>query len=137
MSKDHVIVPDSAWLSAVEPAETELVNHNERRRFLRVKPDVLSAMLMVDGSRYVVAIRDISEGGALVVNAPLGLKVNDAVEMVVRLEDEIVDVRCRVARVEENPISPAIGVEFMDVVSENTEKLLSYVCKLGMNVIKR
>lgn len=94
-------------------------------------------MLIVNGVRYIVAIRDISTGGARVVNAPHGLDVEDRVEVVARLEEEMVDIRCRVAYVQEDLISPAAGVEFMDVDSDNTEKLLSYVCKLGMEVIRR
>jgi c-di-GMP-binding flagellar brake protein YcgR len=135
MSSEHVNIPGAARIAPVAPAEPEMTSWAERRRFLRVKPDVLSAMLTAGANRYVVAIRDISAGGALVVNAPYDLEVDDQVEMMVRLDDEIIDVRCRVARIVQDPISPAIGVEFIDLASGNTDKLLSYVSKLGMSVI--
>lgn len=107
----------------------------ERRRHLRVKPDVLSALLVIDGERHVVAIRDISTGGARLVNAPVGLRKDDRVELMARLEDEMVDVGCRIAYVQDSLLSPAVGVEFIDVDRKSTEKLLSFVCKLGMELV--
>jgi hypothetical protein len=53
------------------------------------------------------------------------------------LEEEMVNIGCRVAYVKEDPISPAIGIQFLDLDSENTEKLLAYVCRLGMDVMRR
>jgi c-di-GMP-binding flagellar brake protein YcgR len=109
----------------------------ERRRNLRVRPDALSAVMTVGIARHVVSIRDISTGGAKVVNAPQGLQREDRVGLLARLDEEMIDMRCRVAYVNEDPIRGSVGVEFLDVDSESTTKLLSYVCKLGMEVIRR
>jgi c-di-GMP-binding flagellar brake protein YcgR len=133
MSTENEIAPDGA-LAGSFFLNTAGV---ERRRYLRVRPDVLSAILIVNGERYVVAIRDISTGGARIANAPLGLEVDDRIEIVARLEDEMVEVGCPVARVEENLICPTIGVEFLAVDKADTEKLLSFVSSIGMELVKR
>ena len=137
MSNDHVVIPEGANAAPVEPAPMDESCFAERRRYLRVKPDVLSAMLVVNGNRYVVAVRDISTGGARVANAPHDMMKGDHVQLIARLDEEVVDVQCRVARVEEDPLCPTVGVEFIDIDSNNTDKLLSFVCRLGMDVVGR
>lgn len=109
----------------------------ERRRNLRVRPDALSAVMIVGGKRHVVSIRDISTGGARVVNGPQGLLRDDRVELIARLDEDMVHMNCRVAHVNDDPIRGSAGVEFLDVDGESTGKLLSYVCKLGMELIRR
>jgi len=111
-------------------------NNAERRASLRVTPEVLSAMVIVNGERHVVSIRDISTTGARIVNVPLGLRAGDRFILVTRLEEDMVEVNCRVAHSKESPISPVIGVEFVEVGGESTGRLLSYVCKLGIELIR-
>ncbi len=84
-----------------------------------------------------VTSRTPSVSGAQLVNVPHGLIINDRIALITRLDEEMVEVRCRVAYVRENPIKPVIGVEFLDVDGENTGKLLSFVCKLGIELIRR
>lgn len=136
---ESVIEDGGGQATATELASASdmLSKDAERRNSLRVRPDVLSAMVTVGGERYVVAIRDISTTGAQLVNVPHGLIINDRIALITRLDEEMVEVRCRVAYVRENPIKPVIGVEFLDVDGENTGKLLSFVCKLGIELIRR
>jgi len=131
MNNERNMQPDGNGGAAVMPA----AGGAERRASLRVTPEVLSAMVIVDGQRHVVSIRDISTTGARIVNVPGGLKAGDRFILVTRLEDDMVEVNCRVAHSKDSIISPVVGAEFVEVDGESTSRLLSYVCKLGIELI--
>jgi c-di-GMP-binding flagellar brake protein YcgR len=132
MNNERNMQPDGNGGAALMPVS----NGAERRNSLRVTPEVLSAMVIVDGHRHVVSIRDISTTGARIVNVPAGLKSGDRFVLVTRLEEDMVEVSCRVAHSKDSIISPVIGVEFIEVDGESTSRLLSYVCKLGIELIR-
>ncbi len=105
---------------------------DERRRSVRLNPDVLSAVLASGEEWQVVMVRDISRDGLRIANAPTGLKSGDRFQLTAYTGGPVrLTVECRVVHVGGNLAHSTIGAEFVNPDSSTRTALVAFLEKLA------
>ena len=100
----------------------------ERRQQQRVRPYVLSALLVAGDERTAVSVVDISLTGARVLNAPPGIAAGDTVTLAALLHgSDTIAVPCIVMHVTGNEASSELGVRFQPAYAAEEGALRSFI----------
>ena len=100
----------------------------ERRRQQRVRPPVLSALLIAGDERSAVNVVDISLTGARILNAPSGVDAGELVQLAALLHgDDTIIVRAMVVHATCNEAHCELGIHFDADQAGQVRALKSYI----------